>query len=370
MLLSDIVYGKVSIYFWLMLSSVSAYPASRIEGDFPSRWPLKGVVLEGRVTEGDIKRLSEQGFNSVQIFLNIRRSAQKLGVSSSKALEDNLTYVDEVLDACKKFGLTSVISLSHFPIDPKFGLNQDSPEFWASDRHLQDVVDVADKISRRYASRGGELTAYEFLSEPLVRHAGKVSTPPQWQSLSLRLVRALRQNDPDRFVSITAGLGGSPSEYGRFHPIPEPRIIYSAHMYLPHAFTHQGIGEYLKQYEYPGWIGLTYWNQRMIRSSLAELHNFQIKYKVPVMIGEFSAHRKAKGGDQYIQDLISLFNSYGWAWTYYSYKGFQAWNPSILDETDQDDPKLNAANERWDEFSTRRWKLLKNMAQRVDVLGK
>lgn len=34
----------------------------------------------------------------------------------------------------------------------------------------------------------------------------------------------------------------------------------------------------------------------------------------------------APGGDQYIADLICVFEDYGWSWCYHSYRAYQGWD--------------------------------------------
>ena len=48
-----------------------------------------------------------------------------------------------------------------------------------------------------------------------------------------------------------------------------PGVVYSVHMYLPHAFTHQGVfNKQSKEYRYPGPIEGTTWNKAALEKAM------------------------------------------------------------------------------------------------------
>ena len=87
------------------------------------------------------------------------------------------------------------------------------------------------------------------------------------------------------------------------------------------------------------------------------LIEFQNKYKKLIWIGEFSAVRWAPGGDDYVRDLIEIFDSHGWGWSYFCYNSFHGWNP---DYDNVFDPK---APGEWVKHyvghNSNRWQILK-----------
>lgn len=51
---------------------------------------------------------------------------------------------------------------------------------------------------------------------------------------------------------------------------------------------------------------------------------------IPVYIGEFSCARAAgSDGDAYLKDLINLFESAGWSWTYHAFRDSPDWDPEM-----------------------------------------
>ena len=89
-------------------------------------------------------------------------------------------------------------------------------------------------------------------------------------------------------------------------------------MYQPHSYTHQGVGASIrdiragKYLRYPGKIGSDFYDRAMLRKILLPVVRFQKQYGARIYCGEFSVIRWAPGGAQYLEDLCSLFEEFGW----------------------------------------------------------
>ena len=44
------------------------------------------------------------------------------------------------------------------------------------------------------------------------------------------------------------------------------------------------------------------------------------------MTGEFSVAVWAPGGAAYLDDLVSIFEEYGWDWTYHAFREWEGWS--------------------------------------------
>ncbi len=87
-----------------------------------------------------------------------------------------------------------------------------------------------------------------------------------------------------------------------------------------------------KPFEYPGIINGKRWDREKLVSVFSMLRGFQLKYNVPIWIGSFSAVRWAEGAEQYIKDVVSISNEYGWSWSYFAVNGWNGWNPRYNSE--------------------------------------
>jgi hypothetical protein len=105
--------------------------------------------------------------------------------------------------------------------------------------------------------------------------------------------------------------------------------VYSVHVYLPHAFTHQGVNDDgKKQYVYPGLIDGRQWDKAALEAALRPVVDFQKAYGVHIFIGEFSAIRWAPDASacRYIRDVIDICEAHGWDWTYHAFREWQGWS--------------------------------------------
>lgn len=332
-----------------------------VEKDVPTNWPWRGVVLSStnNIPE-DISPLVHQlDVNSVRVTLKVRDFAKRQNLDPRTAWEKNLQWADSMLDACKKNGIVGIISLHQIPIDPTLNLTQDSPGFWNDPQQLSEAIRLAGLLANHFKDRGWELGAYELLSEPVLRDGKSMKIPPQWPQLMQMIIKEIRKYDSQRWIVVTPGPGGLPKGYKEFKPLAFEKIVYGAHMYVPHVFTHQGIGGRKRGFTYPGMIIYTYWDKQALINYLKELRSFQEEYGAFVWIGEFGAVRWADGGEQYLLDLTSIFNQYGWGWCYFAYKGYHGWNPDYDTNFSTDDPK----DWKWHYVGKKstRWTTLKKM---------
>lgn len=323
----------VALFLVIGISSSSITASDTL----PPNWPWRGVVVSSLAPPSakDMRYLQQIGVNAISIHLMSRNAATRKKISGREAFKKDLKWLGTFLDECKERGITAIISIAQIPLDPEEGLTQTSPEFWDNPEHLKEAVYVAGEFARLFHSRGKEFGGYSILSEPLVIRAnmksgGSNEMPQAWPGLLKDIVKEIRRYDKTRFISVSLGRGGLPVGFAGFKPIDDPYIIYEAHMYTPHLFTHQGVGVRPLGDKYPGnipWSSLNYWDEDALKGAFESLVQFQKVYDIPVWIGEFGAVRWAEGGDEYLYDLIGIFDSNGWGWTYHCFKCWHGWDP-------------------------------------------
>ncbi|HQT26707.1 MAG TPA: cellulase family glycosylhydrolase, partial [Burkholderiales bacterium] len=345
--------GRRMKYFALILL---VYALSAHAGNvLPPNWPWRGITIVSNDGDNDpieIEKLSKLHVNAVALSLNIRNTAQFENMTPEEAWNTNILWADRMLDACRRYGITGIITLFQVPYDPSKVYTEISPAFWDNPSNRGEAVRIAGKLAQHFRSRGAELGAYEILSEPVVYRGKKVESPESWPGLRVEIIREIRKYDSGRYVIVTPGFGGEPSSYKDFEPLSFPRIIYGVHFYDPHAFSHQGLPGFRRGMAYP-----EDFNRQWLINVLRPVTDFRKKYHQLVYIGEFSAIRWAPGANQYISDLIDLFDENGFSWMYFCYNSFQGWNP-FYDETytplDEKPPAKSRVG-----FGSKRWSVLK-----------
>jgi len=340
----------------------AAAPSTLEPSAVPEEWPWRGIAIgfpEG--TPETLERYARQlRINMVSLHLASRRFAKIKGVDGRTAFEASVRWAESMLDKCAALELTAVVDISHFPLDPQ-APDQTTPAFWGDPAALSEVVAVADALSRRLNRRGRELSAYAILTEPVLRGHAASLAPPAWPGVLRRIVTAIRKHDAHRWIVVQPGPWGLPDAYAAFQPPSARRLIWGAHMYAPHAFTHQGIRDWPLGIRYPGRASGRTWNKIVLNEHLRPLAEFQRRNPGPVWIGEFAAVRWAEGAESYLRDLASVFTAHGWGWTYFGPAGWHGWNPDYNEAYGDD---RTAADQLAYEGS-RRWATLREIFGRV-----
>jgi hypothetical protein len=332
--------------------------AAWMDGKLPVGWPWRGIVIESfpnneENTPASVRYLQLKGVNAIELVLSVRSTAKYEHKSLLQAWQESLQWADNMLDACRANHVVGIVSISQIPMDPGLNITQSSPEFWDVPNRLDEAVDVALQLADHFKDRGEELGAYEVLNEPLIRRQIRQESPAVWPILVERIVKAIRSKDPNRFVVVNAGFGGESSQYVKFKPLSFDRIIYGAHVYNPHEYTHQGIRSFPIGMAWPGSIDKVYWDKVRLIKQIEPLIDFKKKYDIPVWIGEFSAVRWAQGSSEWLCDAVSIFNDNGFGWMYFAFNGYHGWNPaydsgfSTDDHKSSDLHKVYELSERW-----------------------
>jgi hypothetical protein len=135
----------------------------------------------------------------------------------------------------------------------------------------------------------------------------------------------VRAADPDTTIIVESNGWDSPDAFSYLSPLAMDNVVYQAHMYAPHAFTHQGVGarEWRKA-KYPD--PEKGWDKAFLREKLAPVREFQLRHGARIYVGEFSAIAWADGAGDYLRDCIELFEEYGWDWTYHAFRESNIWS--------------------------------------------
>ena len=237
-------------------------------------------------------------------------------------LEEQLKKLDAALPLCEQHGLMVVVDLHSGPR----GGDESGRGLFTDATCQAKFIEVWQRMARRYKDAKA-VWAYDLLNEPI--EGAVESDLADWQELAERAAKAVRAIDPHTTLIIEPPQGGGPGGLTHFHPIDVPRVVYSVHMYLPHAFTHQGVhGQWKNKYRYPGDIVGMAWDKARLETALQPVVDFQRNYGVHIYIGEFSAIRWAPDASayRYLRDVIDIFEAHGWDWTYHAFREWSGWS--------------------------------------------
>lgn len=136
-------------------------------------------------------------------------------------------------------------------------------------------------------------------------------------------VSSIRETEPDLPIIIES-FGYSTPELFPGYTINDPYIIYSAHNYQPVQFSKEAVPFNMS---YPG----VYWNISTLSQVLydaaflretvfSKLREFQLATGAPVFIGEMGMYKPQNGGDQYLNDQLTIFKDYGWHFAFWDWR--------------------------------------------------
>ena len=281
----------------------------------------RGVTVSPGISVDDIRDLSTWGVNVIRYSMTWNGPAdtatreeymawldQAMGRFDSLVVPLNEAKIKVVLNLYTPPG--GFISTSSPPYHRLFG------EQWTQDAFREAWI----KIAEHY--RGNPTVwAFDLVNEPAQKKVAKGLK--NWRDLSEEVIGLIRSIDPDRPV-IVESLYGNQGYFKALKKIPLDNIIYSFHYYYPRKFQAQGINGGKINVKYPS----RNCTKKTLRAFMNRVMSFQKKYKAEVYVGEFSAVRWAPGRStyNYLRDLMNIFESRGWHWTYHAFRESDAWS--------------------------------------------
>ena len=268
---------------------------------------FRGVMSGGDMSEAAFEELTKWNANLIRLQVGIEIKDQKTLADWFRALDAKLDWAEEILRRCRKHGIKAVIDLHG---GPGTVATKHASSIIPDDYDPEPLKETWRRIVTRLKNYP-EVYGYDILNEPS-------TTLAKWDELFLSVTAEIRKLDAKTPV-IT--------EFCHRYFEGE-NVVYSPHFYSPHTYTHAGVvntGEV--RWTYPGYIDGVYWDVEQMRVDLEPWIRFSLAHPdARILVGEFSAIVWAKGAAEYIRDCISVFEEYGWDWTYHAFREWQAWD--------------------------------------------
>ncbi len=216
---------------------------------------------ENYITEEDIKRIAELGFNSVRPALNSRLFLTE--GENPIYVEEGFLLIDNLISWCKKYGIYVIIDMHGAP-GGQTGANIDDspnniPELFIEKKYQDQLVDLWIKIAQRYKDEPA-VAAYDLLNEPLPKGSGaadkyKHLLVPLYQ----RITSEIRKIDKRHMITLE-GFDWS-NDWSLFDKPFDNNTFYQFHYYCwARPDNLNSIDEFLKKREElntPIWVGET-----------------------------------------------------------------------------------------------------------------
>ncbi len=315
---------------------------------------LRGAMAHPEMKREDLRVFAEEwGGNLIrwQLLHLPAKGMEKDYEAYDRWLEKALLKLDDVLRWSRELGVKVVVDL-HSPPGGHVGrgwIAVASGDFWSTPASQAHFVEVWRRIATRYKGQSDVIWGFDLLNEPDDRTVTEAGV--DWQTLARRAARAVREIDPERTLIVEPATWGSAEGFLGFEPLDLPNVVYSFHMYSPFHYTHQGVDGPAPALANPGEVDGQQWGKAALEKSMEAAVAFANKYRVHMYVGEFSVIRWAPGAEDYLRDVIEIFEKHGWDWSYHSYREWHGWNLELgtnrddLTPTKEPGARLNAVLE-------------------------
>ena len=213
------------------------------------------------ITEADIKRIAELGFNSVRPALNSRLFLTE--GANPVYVEEGFQLMDSLVTWCKKYNLYVIIDMHGAP-GGQTGANiddspNDIPELFIEKKYQDQLVDLWIKLAIRYKDEP-VVAAYDLLNEPLPINTGSADKYKHLlEPLYKRITAAIRNVDQKHMITLE-GFNWS-NDWSLFTKPFDNNVFYQFHYYCwARPDNLNGIDQYLQkrdELKTPIWVGET-----------------------------------------------------------------------------------------------------------------
>jgi hypothetical protein len=213
------------------------------------------------ITETDIRRIAELGFNSVRPALNARRFLTE--GDNPTIVPEGFQLLDNLIQWCRTYHLYVIIDMHGAP-GGQTGANiddspDDQPELFMNPDNEKRLIDLWVMIADRYKNEPA-VAAYDLLNEPLPARTGAAEKyKDQLEPLYKRITAAIRTVDRKHMITLE-GCDWS-NDWSVFTEPFDDNVFYQFHYYCwDNVETLKGIDNFLtlrKQLNTPVWVGET-----------------------------------------------------------------------------------------------------------------
>jgi endoglucanase len=236
------------------------------------------------ITEADVRRIAELGFNSVRPAINSRSlltQADPPGYS-----EEGFALLDHLIAWSKANGIYVVLDMHAAP-GGQTGQNiddsaDDQPELFKQPKYQDQLVALWTTIARRYKDEP-TVVGYDLLNEPLPGRTGAAKAfKTALEPLYKRITQAIRTVDR-RHIVILEGADWA-NDWSVFGPPFDDNVVYQFHYYC--------------------------WDRPTALKSIQTYLNHRTRLNAPVWVGE-----TGEGNDAIYWGTTEYFeaNNIGWA---------------------------------------------------------
>lgn len=319
------------------------YTGVNIGGLFSQNKNFSDEYLDNFITENDIKRISNWGFNLIRLpvdYYFFEDDSQPFAYDLKR-----IKRIDDFITIAGKYNLKIILDFHNVPGFTFEANRLDFNDIWdVNSQNRKRFLKILGFFSDRYKNLSNII--YEILNEPVAPENS------QWLELAGESINVIRKNDKNNFTIAESNLWGMAKNFKEMKKFEDDKIIYSFHFYEPILVTHQFApwvpfyNYYKEKVDYPGkpnnyFESITqiveknnryfanflkdidkFWDKNEILKLLKPVLEFRNKHNVPVLCGEFGCIVRADKAvrERWLKDVIDIFKENKISYTYWTYK--------------------------------------------------
>ena len=241
-------------------------------------------------------------------------------------------------------GLKVIITMTDLPGGMFHSHSKESCSlsFWESSYSRTRAAKFWGLIAESLADLSTNIMGYDVINEPYTQEDQDVCFfedmpfvhANELNQFYMDVLKEIRVHDSKTVVIVKSTWFSSPRTIDILQPLPDPNVVYGFHMYAPHHLTlHRQFNTQTGTYpgHIPRWPNCAYPEVDAVEITpdylhqLLEktVHSWQVKHGVPsnqILVAEFGICREVQGAQQYLDDLVSIFQCFKWSWLLFSFR--------------------------------------------------
>jgi aryl-phospho-beta-D-glucosidase BglC (GH1 family) len=298
---------------------------------------VRGFNISG-IGQNQIPDAHKWGVNAIRLQIFPRNRAMQWHKSLWEAWPIVLDTLVVAVKQAAANHMKVIVDLHEPPIPD---VREGQPELWNHPDLAQSFCRAWADIARRLLPYRSTIWGYDLYNEPYDR-SQLPRAPRQWRSLAVQIISTIRTIDRETWIVYEPGPGGTFGGLEGLQPLPDSRVVYSAHIYDPVDFTAQGAAGHPSAgaVHYGKINSGQQWTVAAIDRAVTPAVRFQARHHVPIFIGEFSVDRWAPHEDavRWLNDAIDVFERHRWSWAYHIFRDWNGWSLEH-DDSPEPDPK-------------------------------
>ncbi len=301
------------------------------------------------IQDSDFKNVAAMGFNCIRLPFHYRLIEK----APHQFDQNGLKLLDKAVNLAKQNGLWVILDLHAVVGAQNHDWHSDSlgpAGFWKKKSYEDRMVELWGFLADHFKNEPA-VAGYDVLNEAVLADTKLLN------HFYHRVIKRIRAVDLRHMIFIEGSRWAQDLEC--LDQFDDDNIVLSIHFYEAADFVFNLVPQQKYPQNRPGIYS---------RSRIKEVMDKHLKvakrHKTPVYVGEFGVNSRGGlyGEDRWLRDVLAIFKSYGFHWTYWTYKAIKnAQHPDGLYSYYENPPWVNRGGvlTGWENYHLH-WSLLKD----------